>query len=98
MDITAGDIRQFRMLDRLVVDIYFTNPTGRVLDKQTFYSVEKSPLDSGILRTFKHSFKLPEGTSHMAFGYDGTVREDEPKTLQKKEHAMALEFQHSPLR
>lgn len=98
IDITAEDIRHFTLLDRLLVDIYFTDATGRVLDKQTFYSVDQSPLAIVTSHPFKHSFNLPKETSHMAFGYDGTVREDETKTPQKKEHAMTIEFQHSPFR
>ena len=98
IDITADDIQHFTLLDRLAVDIYFTDSTGRVLEKQTFYSMGPPPLAITTPLAFKHSFELRKKTSHMAFGYDGAVREDEPKTPQKKEHAVVLEFQHSPFR
>ena len=98
IDITGDGIQHFTLLNRLVVDIYFTDPAGNVLDKQTFYSADKSPVNDMFPRTFKHSFKLPKGTSHLAFGYDGTAREGESKALQKKGNAMEHRFQHSPFR
>ena len=98
IDITSSEIQHFSMLSQLVVDIYFTNSTGNVLDKQIFYSVEESPLKNATPRAFKRSFKLPEKTSHIAFGYDGTAREYSAKTLQKKGHTKEHAFQHSPFR
>ncbi len=98
IDITNSDIQHFSMLSRLLVDIYFTNSTGNVLDKQTFYSVDNSPVNNVTPRTFKRSFKLPKGTSHIAFGYEGTARGDASKTSKKKGNAMEHRFQHSPFR
>ena len=98
IDITSSEIQHFSMLSQLVVDIYFTNSTGNVLDKQIFYSVEESPLKNATPRAFKRSFKLPEKTSHIAFGYDGTAREYSAKTLQKIGHTKEHAFQHSPFR
>lgn len=98
IDITGDRTQHFTMLDHLLVDIYFTDSSGKVLDKQIFYSVEKSPLKNATPRTFKRSFKLPEKTSHIAFGYDGTARETSAKTLQKKGHTKEHAFQHSPFR
>ena len=98
IDITGDGIQHFTLLDRLVIDIYFTDSAGNVLDKQTFYSTEKSPLDNMTPRTFKRSFNLSKGTSHIAFGYDGTAREGGSKTLQKKGDATEHSFQHSPFR
>jgi hypothetical protein len=89
IDITGDGIHHFPVLDRLVVDIYFTDSAGNVLDKQTFYSADKLPVNNKAPHMFKRSFKLPKGTSHIAFGYDGTAREDGSKKY---------EFQHSPFR
>jgi hypothetical protein len=98
IDITGDEIQSLTMLDRLVVDIYFADSAGNVLDKQTFYSAEKSPLNNLTPRTITRSFKLPRGTSHIAFGYDGTAREGGAKTLLKKGDAREHSFQHSPFR
>jgi hypothetical protein len=96
IDITGDGVQHFSMLDLLIVNIYFTDSAGNVLDKQIFYSADKSPLNNMTPRTFKHSFKLPKGTSHIAFGYDGTAREGGSKTLQKKGNAREHGFRHSP--
>ena len=98
IDITGGGIQHFTLLDRLVVDIYFTNSSGTVLAKYKFYSTVKSPVDDMVPRTFKRSFDLPKGTSRIAFGYDGTAREGGSKPLQKKGNAIEHNFQHSPFR
>ena len=98
IDIPGDGFQSLSMLDRLVVDIYFTDSTGNVLDKQTFYSADKSPLNTTTPRTFMHRFKLPKGTSRIAFGYDGTAREGGSKTLLKKGDTRELSFQHSPFR
>ena len=98
IDITANGMQPLSMLDRLVVDIYFTDSAGNVLDKQIFYSANKSPLNNMAPYTFKHSFKLPKGTSRIAFGYDGTAREGGSNALQKKGDDREHRFQHSPFR
>ena len=96
IDITGREIQHFSMLSRLVVDIYFTNSTGNVLDKQIFYLEDSTPVNTMTPRTFKKSFKLPKGASHIAFGYDGTAHEGGVNTSPKKTNAMELRFQHSP--
>ena len=98
IDITGNGAQHFSMLTRLVVDIYFTDSIGNVLDKQTFYSVDNSPVNKMTPLTFKRSFKLPKKTSHIAFGYDGTAREGDSKTLKKNGNAMEHIFQHSPFK
>ena len=98
IDITGDGTQHSSMLDRLVVDIYFTDSTGNVLDKQTFYSLVESPVPTMTPHTFKRSFRLPKSTSHIAFGYDGIAREGASKTPQKKKNAMKHGFQHSPFR
>lgn len=98
IDIPGNGIQSLSMLDRLVVDIYFTDSAGNVLDKQPFYSADNSPLNPTTPRTFKHRFKLPKGTSRIAFGYDGTAWEGGSKTLLKKGDTRELSFQHSPFR
>ncbi len=47
---------------------------------------------------FKRNFELPKRTTHIAFSYDGTAREDGSKSLQKKGNAIEHGFQHSPFR
>ena len=84
IDITANGIQPLSMLDRLVVDIYFTDSAGNVLDKQIFYSADKSPLNNMAPYTFKYSFKLPKGTSRIAFGYDGTAGKVDLNTSEKR--------------
>ena len=98
IDITGEGLQHFSMLDRLVVDIYFTDSAGNVLIKQIFYSEDKSPLNNMTPRTFTRSFDLPKGTSRIAFGYDGTARDGGSKALQKKGNAIKHSFQHSPFR
>ena len=61
IDITGNKIQHFSTLDRLVIDIYFTDSTGNVLDKQTFYSVDESPLNNVTPHTFKRSFRRAIG-------------------------------------
>lgn len=98
IDMTGDGVQHYTMLDRLIVDMYFADSAGNVLDKQTLYSVDESPLNNMTQRTFKRSFKLPKRTSYIAFGYDGTARKGEFKTLQKKEKDVVHRFQHSPFR
>ena len=98
IDITGKEIQSFPMLDRLDVDIYFTDSAGNVLDKQLFYSAGKSPLNNATPRRFMRSFKLPRETSRIAFGYDGTAREGDSKTRQGKGDDSEHRFQHSPIR
>ena len=98
IDITGDGIQHFTLLDRLVVDIYFTDSAGTVLAKHKFYSTVKSPVDDMIPHTFKRSFDLPKGTTHIAFRYNGTAREGGSRSLQKKENAIEHGFQHSPFR
>ena len=98
IDITSREIQHFSMLSRLVVDIYFTNSTGNVLDKQTFYSKDNTPVNTMTPDTFRKSFKLPKGTSHITFGYDGTAHEGSSNTSPKKGNAIEHRFQHSPFR
>jgi hypothetical protein len=98
IDITGEGLQHFSMLDRLVVDIYFTDSAGNVLAKHKFYSTVKSPVDDMVPRTFKRNFELPKRTTHIAFSYDGTAREDGSKSLQKKGNAIEHGFQHSPFR
>jgi len=90
--------QHFSILDRLIVVIYFTDSAGNVLDAQTFYSAPKSSLDDKTPHVFKGGFKLPKGTTHIAFGYEGSVLEDGSKALHKKESAVQHGFQHSPFR
>jgi hypothetical protein len=98
IDITGNEVQHFSMLTRLVVDIYFTDPTGNVLGKQPFYSVNNLPVNNLTQHTFKRSFKLPKRTSHIAFGYDGTAQEGGTKTVKKKGNTLEHRFQHSPFR
>ncbi|MDX2447112.1 MAG: hypothetical protein QNK29_07945 [Desulfobacterales bacterium] len=98
IDINSGGNQQFTLLDRLIVDIYLTDSAGNVLGKHTFYSTEKLPVHATTPRTFRHRFDLPKGTSHIAFGYDGTAREGGSKALLKKRNAIEHRFQHSPFR
>jgi len=99
MDITGGGTQHVTLVDQLIVDLYLTDSAGNVLGKHTLYSMDKSPVDAMIPRTFNRSFELPEGTSHIAFGYDGTAREGEStKAPQKKGTAIEHRFQHSPFR
>jgi hypothetical protein len=98
IDITGRGIQHFSMLDHLVVDIYLTDSAGNVLGKHKFYSTDNSSIDNRIPRRFKRSFELPKGTSHIAFGYDGTAREGGAKVLRKKGAAIEHGFQHSPFR
>ena len=96
--ITGGSIQHFAMLDRLVVDIYLSTPDGRVLDRHKFYSTDKSHLDNLVPRTFTRSYELPKGTTHIAFGYDGKVRDGGSIALKKRGDAIEHGFQHSPFR
>jgi len=98
IDINSVGIQPFTRVDRLIVDIYFTDSAGNVLGKHIFYSTDKSPVHAAIPRTFKHRFDLPKGTTHITFGYDGTAREDRAKTHQKKGNAIEHNFRHSPFR
>ena len=63
-------IRRFSTLDDLVVDVYFTNSSGAVLQHEAFHSMNNSPLNK-VLHTFQSRFELPKGGTHIAFGYDG---------------------------
>jgi len=96
IDINGGGIQQFTLLDRLIVDIYLTDSAGNVLAKHTFYSRYNSQVNATIPRTFKRRFDLPKGTTHIAFGYDGTAQEDGSKALLKKGNAIEHSFWHSP--
>ena len=96
IDITGDGIQSYSMLDRLDVDIYFTDSAGNVLDKQLFYSAGKSPLNNATPRRFMRSFKLPRETSRIAFGYGGTTRGGDSKTRQGKGDVREYTFQHSP--
>ena len=98
IDITGGGIQNFAMLEHLVVDIYLADSEGTVLKRFKFYSTDNSPIDDRIPRTFKRSFRLPGGTTHIAFGYDGKVRDGGSKILPQKGSAMEYGFQHSPFR
>lgn len=96
--ITGGGIQHFTMLDHLLVDIYFTDATGTVLNREKFYSTYQSPIDDGARRTFKRSYQLPKRTTHIAFGYDGTAREGNVKTRKSQRDIVKHGFQHSPFR
>ena len=94
----GGEIQHFSMLDQLVVDIYFTDSSGRVLSSVKFYSTDTSPINDRVPRTFTRRFDLPRGTTHIAFGYDGIAREGGAAVLPKKGDAIEHGFQHSPYR
>lgn len=98
IDINRAGIQPFTLLDRLIVDIYLTDSAGNVLGKHTFYSTDKSPVHATIPRTFKQRFDLPKRTSHIAFGYNGTARDDGAKTHQNKGNAIEHSLRHSPFR
>ena len=98
MGITGGGIQHFAMLDRLVVDIYLATPDGSVLDRHKFYSTDKSAVDNMIPRTFKRSYELPKGTTRIAFGYDGKVRDGASIVLKNRGDVIEHSFQHSPFR
>jgi len=98
MSITGGGIQHFAMLDRLVADIYFSTRDGNLLGRQKFYSTDKSQVDNRVPRTFKRSYELPKGTTHIAFGYDGKVREGGSIVRKKGGDAIEHGFQHSPFR
>ena len=98
LGITGGGIQHFAMLDRLVVDIYLSTRDGSVLDRYKFYSTDKSQMDKWVPRTFKRSYELPKGTTHIAFGYEGKVRDGESIVLMKGGDAIEHGFQHSPFR
>lgn len=98
IDITDGGIRNVSLLDQLLVDIYFAKSDGSVLDRQIIYSATQSTIDNLFPYTFTRRFDLPKGTTHIAFGYDGTVREGGSGILQQKGDAGEHSFQHSPFR
>jgi len=86
------------MLDRLVVDIYLSTRDGNVLDRHKFYSTDKSQVDNMVPRTFRRSYELPKGTTRIAFGYDGKVRDGGSIVLKKRGDTIEHGFQHSPFR
>jgi len=96
--ITRGGIQHSTTLDRLVVDIYLSTRGGRVLDRHNLYSTGKSQVDNILPRTFERSFEVPKGTTHIAFGYDGKVREGGSIVPKKKGDTIEHGFQHSPYR
>ncbi len=83
-DITSHpEISQFAKIDRLKLDIYFTNATGRVLRQTVFYTAQNIRMKK-ILQAFNHRFDLPKGTTHIAFGYDAKIE--------------SHHFEHNPVR
>jgi len=63
---------QINRLDKVVVDIYLTNTTGKVLRQEVLHATD-SPPASTVLHYFQSSYKLPKSTTHIAFGYDLTT-------------------------
>ena len=66
------DIRQFVKIDRLQLDIYFTNTAGRVLKQTLFYAAQDIGMKK-VLQAFNHRFDLPKGTTRIAFGYEAQI-------------------------
>jgi hypothetical protein len=94
IDITGGGIQNLSMVSQLVVQIYFAKSDGSVLDRLNFYSSTKSTSHAILPYAFSRSFELPKGTTHIAFGYDGTVGKGGSGAGDVIEHS----FQHSPFR
>jgi hypothetical protein len=94
IDITGGEIQNVSMVNQLLVQIYFAKPDGSVLERRNFYSSTKSTSNAILPYTFSRSFELPKGTTDIAFGYEGTVREASSGTGA----AIERSFQHSPFR
>jgi len=90
--ITDGGIQNVSRLDHLQVHIYFAKADGSVLERRNFYFPTRSTSDAMLPYTFTRSFALPKGTTHIAFGYDGTVRGGGSGAGDAIEHS----FRHSP--
>lgn len=98
MVVSGGGIQHFSGLDRLLVDIYFANPEGNVLTRKKFYTTSRATIDDKIPLKFDRDYKLPKGTTHIAFGYEGQAREGGSKPFEKKGEAITHGFLHSPFR
>ena len=93
IELSGGGIQDFPVLDRLNVDIYLTDSDGKVLDRKKFYSALNRLVDDRPSLAFERSYKLPKGTTHIAFGYEGKVREGKFGLLSTQ-----YPFRHSPFR
>ena len=71
----TGGIQYFTSIDHMRVEIFFTNAEGALVGRNLFYSAGyRVPVDESGL-SFHRFLSIPGGATHMAFGYDGRVRE-----------------------
>jgi hypothetical protein len=71
----TGGIQYFTSFDEMSVEIFFTDDSGKVLDRRPLYNAgyRVSIDDWGM--TFHRTVPVPTGATFMAFGYDGRARE-----------------------
>lgn len=71
----AGGIQYFTSFDHMKIELFFTDADGTVLARRLLYSAGyRVPIDAWAMQ-FHRTLPCPQGATHMAFGYDGRVRE-----------------------